>query len=97
VPKAANVPLSVPSCICADTGSASPKTSVVARPNHNALRVPPTPANRFMFGSPEAFETQTPDAWDCKQSSTTEHPGLAELKILFLAMVDVMSGTILHF
>jgi hypothetical protein len=50
-----------------------------------------------MFGSPEAFETQTPDAWDCKQSSTTEHPGLAELKILFLAMVDVMSGTILHF
>jgi hypothetical protein len=34
---------------------------------------------------------------DCNQFSTTEHPGLAVLKILFLAMVDVMSGTILHF
>jgi len=34
---------------------------------------------------------------DCNQSSTTEHPGLAVLKILFLAMMDVMSGTILHF
>jgi carbon-monoxide dehydrogenase large subunit len=29
--------------------------------------------------------------------ATTEHPGLAVPKILFLAMVDVMSGTILHF
>jgi hypothetical protein len=48
-----------------------------------------------MFGSSEASETQTSDAWIA--TSTTEHPGLAVLKILFLAMMDVMSGTILHF
>jgi hypothetical protein len=50
-----------------------------------------------MFASSGAFENANPRCMDCKQFSTTEHPGLAVLKILFLAMVDVMSGTIPHF
>jgi hypothetical protein len=56
VPKAANVPLSVPYSICADAGLTTKRTSAAARPNQTARRKSGMPT-RFMSASSRALES----------------------------------------